>query len=196
MKWFLMLPLWMVVNLIAYFGSPLLALFARASEGLCDNGNAFRSGPRLPGWLSWFQTFDNDLDGDGAWQRMEADHWAWRASLAAWPCVQAYLGRIGWLMRNPAYGFERDVLAASVSPGDVVAFSGDPFIQDKPVGREGHCYITIGKYWNLVYVKRFGDRCLKVNLGWKLKTYAENPARVSSEPVAQYVLSPRIASFS
>ena len=127
---------------------------------------------------------------------MEPVHWAWRAKLASSTTLQAYLGRVGWLMRNPAYGFERSVLAASISATDVVAFLGDPFIHDGDAGKAGYCCTTIGRYWNLVWIKPlFGARCIYCSLGWNLKTYAENPERLATEPIAQYVLSPRLAKF-
>lgn len=194
--WFLLLPLWFVFNLLALLLAPVLALFFEDRAGFCDNGNSYGVEPRLPTCLSWFATEDNSLLGDAAWRSMAADHWHWRARFAPWPALQAYLGRLGWLWRNPAYGFERSVLAASIAPSDTVACRGDPLIQDGSNGREGYCYTTIGDYWNLVLIRRIGHRCVKVDLGWKLKTYAEQPGRVHTEPTAQYVVSARLARFS
>jgi hypothetical protein len=39
---------------------------------------------RLPHWLEWAGTLDNSMAGDGAWQRIEPGHWAWRVHLPAW----------------------------------------------------------------------------------------------------------------
>lgn len=194
MRWFALLPAWLVVNLLAYFGAPLLGLIYENRLGLCDNGNASRVEPRLPGWLSWFQTPDNSLLGDAAWRNMDPVHWAWRAKLASWTALQAYLGRVGWLMRNPAYGFERSVLAASISATDTVVFLGDPFIHDGEAGKAGYCFVRIGRYWNLVWIKPlFRARCIYCSLGWNLKTYAERPTRMQTEPIAQYVFSSRFS---
>jgi hypothetical protein len=194
MKWFALLIPWAVFNIIAYLGAPILALFAVDRLGPIDNNNGTDIEPRLPLWLAWFDSYDNSLLGDGAWKRMEAGHWEWRANYSGW--LQQYLGRVGWLLRNPAYGFERAILAAKIKPTDIVDVFGDPCIQDKPVGREGSCYTEVGDYWAFDFVRRIGDtRCIKINLGWKLKTYAEDPTRVATQSIAQYVVSPRLTTF-
>jgi hypothetical protein len=235
MKWFLLLPLWATFNFVAYFFAWLLAFFPRDRLGAIDNNSDTGIEPRLPLRLSWFDTIDNSLLGDGAWKRMEKGHWPWREKFAKWPRLQAWLGRTGWLMRNPAYGFERSVLSAKIKPDDALTVEGDPLIQDQPNGREGYCFVTVGYYWGLVLILRdawfhcmavaacllfmaclfdsrslylfacvsliysagtAGDyRCLKLEIGWKLKTYAEDESRCSTEPVAQYVFSPRISAF-
>lgn len=185
MRYVLLLPLWLVFNLLAYLIAPVLPLFAENRIGLCDNGNASRVEPRLPSWLGWFDTSDNSLYGDHGWRTKHCPDW------------NSYFGMVKWLWRNPAYGFECAVLSAKIGPDDVVAFSGDPWIEDQPNGKEGYCLVRIGDYWDFSYIKRISDNyCIKLHVGWKLKTYAEKPERVKTEPVAQYVFSPRIAKFS
>lgn len=194
MRWLAFLPVWALFNVIAYLGAPILAMLAVDRDGPIDNNNGHGVEPRLPLWLSWFSTFDNSLLGDGAWKNMEPGHWEWRARFPG--LLQRYLGRLGWLLRNPAYGFERSVLAARIKPTDTVTVRGDPFIQDRPVFREGVCQTAIGDYWAFDYVRRVGATiCIKLTLGWKLKTYAEKPERVVTEPIAQYVVSPRLSSI-
>lgn len=182
--WFLLLPAWLGFNLLAYFVAPVLPLFAKESFGACDNNNAMRTEPRLPDWLSWFQTPDNSLNGDGTFERLNP------------PC---YWSRVTWLWRNPAYGFERSILAANVSAfrPDDIKVRGDVTIHDKEGGKVGFCFVRIGPFWNLVWIKRiYGVRCLYCNFGWNLKTYAERPARMQEEPTAQYVCSPRFSRIS
>ena len=196
MRWLFFLFPWAVINLIAYFFAWLMAFFPIDRLGPIDNNNGTGIEPRLPLCLSWFDTYDNSLLGDSAWKGMEDGHWAWRARFSNWPRLQAWLGRTGWLMRNPAYGFERSVLAAQIKPTDIVDVFGDPLIQDKPAGREGFCYTEVGDYWAFDYVQRVGaSMCIKICIGWNLKTYAEDPTRVSTQPIAQYALSPRLTTF-
>lgn len=196
MKWFFLLPIWFAFNILAILLAPILALFPVMRVGPINNNDSIGNEPRLPLWLSWFDTYDNSLLGDYAWKSMEADHWDWRANFARYPSLQAYLGRLGWLWRNPAYGFERSVLAAKINPFDTVTFTGDPFIQDGNKGKEGTCFVRIGSYWSWVLIKRITtNRCIKLVFGWKLKTYAEDTSRLGKEPIAQYVFSPKLSKF-
>ena len=177
--WFLLLPAWLGFNLLALVLAPVLPLFATESFGACDNNNSTRTEPRLPPWLSWFQTPDNSLNGDGTFERLNP------------PC---YWSQVKWLWRNPAYGFERSVLAARIRPGDGLCFWGDAEIKDGSGGKPGYCFVRIGPYWNLAWIKRlYGTRCLYWNFGWNLKTYAEQPSRMEAEPIAQFVFSPRFS---
>jgi hypothetical protein len=97
-----------------------------------------------------------------------------------------------WLWRNPAVGFDAMVLSAVLDPDDSILMHGNPIVQDAPQGYEGYCRITIGDYWNLVYIKRLGTRCLKLDLGWQLKTFAEGHPL---EPTARYAMSIRFPTF-
>ena len=163
----------------------LIALFVRNEQ--------------LPRWLAWAGTLDNSMAGDGAWQRMEPGHWAWRAHL---PCgLDTYVGHVGWLIRNPAYVFNERVLSALISPTDTVEFKGNLWVQDKPKGIAGYCYTTVGDYWHLCWVKDIGvwfgvHRCLYWNFGWRLKTYAEDKTRLKTQPRAMFVVSPRFAELA
>lgn len=185
MIWVLLLPLWALFNLIAYPASLVLPYFAEMREGPCDNNNAIRVEPRLPRWLSWFDTFDNSLYGDHGWRtEHRPDDWNTIAGMGA------------WLRRNPAYGFERSILAAIIKPSDKVTYYGDPSIQDKPKGKTGWCFTRVGSYWNFYAILPTAPGyCFILNFGWKLKTYAENPDRVKTQATAQYVFSPRPSAF-
>lgn len=194
MKWWLLLPLKIIVNICAYLFGPILALYDTPRWGSLDNGNKTGYGPRLPNWLSWFQTVDNSLDGDAAWMSMEEDHWEWRKKLPVGSYIQSYLGRLGWLWRNPAQGFERaSYVAATISDYDIVSCWGNPFIRDKPKGVDGLCYIAVDNYWCFYAIIRLSsNRCMKIKLGWNLKTYAEKGC---TDSIAPMVLSVSFPSF-
>ena len=192
MIWFLMLPLEIAFTLLALILAPVLPLFARDEYGFSDNANAMRTEPRLPSWLSWFMTPDNSLYGDAGWRTEHCpDHW------------QDYWGMVQWLWRNSAYGFNwHGPICARLDPGAKVTFSGDPHIQNRPNFKPGYCLTTVtnpdgSSYWHLYWVKRINAQyCFNVNLGWKLKTYAEDPTRLKTESRAMFSFSPRIAGYS
>ncbi len=179
--WLFLFILWFVFNLTAYLVAPLLPLAARPIEGPCDNNNAIRTEPRLPSWLSWFMTDDNSLNGDGTFEKINPP---------------SYWSQVKWLWRNPAVGFERTVLSARISPDSVIHVAGNPKVQDGPAGLEGYCFTTISGYWNIYWVKRIGETwCIKLDLGWQLKTYAEDQRRMQTQPRARYAMSPLIRRF-
>ncbi len=122
----------------------------------------------LPRWLWWFQTPDNPLDGDHGWR---TEHWQWRFKLPA-PLAR-YIGRVGWLWRNNAYGFSIAVLGAPIRPGYELRTTGDPLVSNRPL-RNGLVRRVLlnpdgSAYWQWYYVRAWSaTRCLRVNLGWKL----------------------------
>ena len=180
-SWILMWPHWFAFNLLAYALAPVLPLFRVERLGMCDNNHARRVEPRLPEWLDWFMTDDNSLCGDAGFAAREGE---------------SYWSMVLWLWRNPAVGFERNALAANVNHAMMIHSLGDPHVQDAPHGREGWCFVMVGRYWNLVLVKRLGDeRCLKVEIGWQLKTYAEDQSRLMVQPSARYAMSIRFPRF-
>jgi len=197
MKWLLILPLHIIVNVVAYLFAWLLSMFYSNANGPINNGDAIGIEPRLPGWLPWFQTVDNSLLGDMAWKEMQEDHWAWRTKLSGYPCIQNYFGRLGWLLRNPGQRFERaPYVVANILPTDCVQTKGNPFIQDKPAGVAGYCFTKINNYWGFyAIIKLSSKRCMKIKVGWNLKTYSEKPERVLSKPIAPYVLTVSFPSF-
>ena len=202
MKWDFLVIADLLMTLAAWALAPFLPAFASVTLGPCDNATTQANEPRLPSWLSWFQTPDNSLLGDGAWKRMEPGHWPWRASLASWPRLQFYVGAVGWLWRNAAYGFAAAILGARIQPGAVVTFDGDPLTQNSPNFWPGYCHTVItnpdgSQYWHRYYVYAINSRyCWNLNFGWKLKTYAEDPERVNTEPRAMFCFSPRITGYT
>ena len=179
-SWILMWPHWFAFNLLAYALAPVLPLFRVERLGMCDNNHYRRVEPRLPEWLDWFMTDDNSLCGDAGFAAREGE---------------SYWSMVRWLWRNPAVGFERSVLRATIRPGATVRHWGDPEVQDGPAGTEGWCIVVLGVYWNLVWVKRIGARCVKLDIGWQLKTFAEDPRRIATQGSARYAMSIRFPLF-
>lgn len=187
LHWLILAPFSFAFTLLAMLLSPLLALFA-SKDGW------------LPKWLWWFQTPDNSLDGDGGWKN---EHWQWRFSLPS--ALATYVGRVGWLFRNPAYGLEwGGPLSADLSNYTAIRWYGDTAIQNRPNGKPGYCLTIVetpkATYWHLYYVKTLGTllgipRCININLGWGLKTYAEDPSRLKTQPMAMFCFSPRITAY-
>lgn len=188
MIWFAYLPLWFVVTLSAYLLAPILPLFAKSQWGFSDNANAMATEPRLPDWLSWYQTPDNSLWGDYGWQTKHC------------PEYKTYWGMVKWLWRNTAYGFIwHGPVSADIHSDAKLVYSGDATISNRPL-KPGYFFAKLenpdgSRYWHLYLVMKITDNyCLNVNLGWKLKTYAEDSARLKTEPRAMFAFSPRIAS--
>lgn len=180
MIWLPLLPLWFVFNLLAYLLAPILPLFASDQFGMSDNNHYRRVEPRLPEWLNWFMTDDNSLLGDAAFAALHGE---------------SYWSMVKWLWRNPAVGFERGVLAATIKPSDRLRVLGSPQVSDAPHGCAGVCFVMLGWYWNLVVVIPLGSRCFKLDIGWQLKTYAEQPHRIATQPTARYAMSVRLPTF-
>jgi hypothetical protein len=86
-----------------------------AELGPITSAGTTRYGFRLPEWLAWFDTFDDDLDS-GARRDGKA---------------HSYWQRVAWLNRNPAYGFSYWVLGIPFNPSDweVVNCDGSPSVE-------------------------------------------------------------------
>lgn len=151
----------------------------------------FAHDAKLPGWLSWFQTPDNTLDGDDGWK---TKHWQWRKRLPDLFCM--YVGYMGWLLRNRAYGFKWSVLAATVDP-KAIRWEGDPTIKNRDHAKAGVLRVWMNPYWQYKRIWQiFGShRCVMLNFGWQLDNYIANPKLVDTNPKALYMFSPRIAAF-
>lgn len=134
---------------------------------------------RLPKWLDWFMTDDNDADGD-------AGHWERNPGTGKWA---TYVRRTKWFWRNTCYGFDREVVGIKCWSTDVIKFTGDADVGRKPF-RPGvnwhHLYRNgklIGFQWYFVCAWPWGlfpKRCIRGNFGWKLwanKTETEDWAQ-------------------
>lgn len=181
--WWCLVPLWFVFNLAAYGLCWLLPVFATQQLGMSDNNHARTVAPRLPWCLSWFMTDDNSLLGDAAFAEASKGRWA-------------YWSMVRWLARNPAVGFERRAIGARITLQSRLRVFGNPQVQDGPAGRTGWCFVIVDGYWNLVaIIPTTAGNCIKVDIGWALKTFAEQPARLATAKSARYAFSPRPTKF-
>ena len=144
-------------------------------------GLAFMLAPALPafakdGWLprclSWFQTPDNSLDGDEGW----LTHLTW--------ITNRYVRQVLWLCRNPAYGFDFQVLGSRALTNPVYMSFGDEDTSNLPI-HSGYIFRTLHEdnylIFQLYLVKDysiFGSRrCIRINFGWKVWKSSEGHAR-------------------
>lgn len=149
--WIVLLPVSLVVLLVSYVLAPFIVLTA-SKDGW------------LPVWLNWFQTPDNSLDGDAGWKE---EHWQWRFKFS--PRLATYAGRVGWLLRNPAYGFDTDVIAAK-QPLENFKYYGNKLISNTPPVVDGWLIVTSGYYWNVyVILPSVFGKTFRLYLGWKLR---------------------------
>lgn len=129
--------------------------------------------PRLPKWLSWFMTPDNDFPGDKGWR-------------------DTYLNRVRWLLRNPAYGFAWGPLSYTPTADTILHVEGDVTIKARDNAKAGWYRITssdgafehttITQIWRLPI-------CTKIRFGWIL-----SDAKPGKK--ALYLLSIRIMPFN
>jgi hypothetical protein len=177
----------LLVTLLAMALAPILPVFARPQMGQCDNASDSRIEPRLPVWLWWFQTPDNSLYGNVGWRTIHCPDWL------------SYWGQVKWLWRNPAYGFDWfGPAAALVMPDATLQYSGDPYVTNSTPG-VFHVTITNpdgSRYWNYFRVLQVGSRLLKLNFGWKLKTYAEVPDRLRTDRYAAVVTTIKLSRIN
>ena len=141
----------------------------------------------LPHWLWWFQTDDNNLDGD----------------LNGWTTVPvgSYWRRVLWLWRNPAYGFDFNVLAILLPPGCSITWTGDVNVRNRPQGKVGRLFVWVtapdGRRWFHFrkIVPAWNGECWDFNFGWRLQTYAEQPDTIKPGGVASFVCTIRPTPF-
>lgn len=153
-------------DMLATLIAPVLPLFATMQLGNSDNNNARLFEPRLPTWLSWFQTPDNSLWGDKGWQTVH------------YPAYKSYLGQVLWLIRNSAHGLVNGPLAAKFDRiGDIISV-GDPQLDRHNPAHAGlsftaHC----GDYFQWMKIVRVPilKRSIYVNIGWLFDPFVENP---------------------
>lgn len=157
MFWVALIPINITFLLICYLLAPVLPL-AASEDGW------------LPSWLSWFQTPDNSLDGDYGWNN---EHWQFRKKLPE--PFQRYVGRVGWLIRNPGYGMETTVIAAK-QPLEQFKYWGNRNIKNGAEPVYGWLIVTSGIYWNVyVILPSIFGKTFRLYLGWKLRNGENYP---------------------
>lgn len=144
----------LLLQIPAFLLAPLLVFFARMQNGWSGNATTHAVEPRLPAWLSIFQTPDNSLYGDYGWQTEHCPN--------RWQCAS---GMVGWLWRNRLFGLYWGRFAAQIT--EPVHVVGEPV--DKRIGKAGLLTATSGKYWEYKRVTRlFGNLYLTLHFGWLL----------------------------
>lgn len=172
-----MVPISLVLTLIAMIIAPVLPLFAYTQYGPIDNGGGYGPGPRLPKWLNWFQTPDNNLWGDSTFQHIHG---------------QSYWSQVLWLWRNPAYSYGIQYIDGYTP----AVWSGDREIKDNDNAKAGHLLVKAGGLFQFVFIAPIGfSRCFMVNLGWNIRALVDPNATVKKNYEATFVFSPRISGF-
>lgn len=105
------LAAYLAMLVVALFITPFLPAFATIRVGGINNDDHQGAGLRLPLWMSWFDTKDNALTGDEAFERNHPNG--------------NYLDMVVWLYRNPLYGFKWDILGAPISDNRLVVKSNE-----------------------------------------------------------------------
>lgn len=161
MKWLLLIPVDLGFTIMAKFLNPFAVLFA-SEFGY------------LPWWLSWFETTDNSLDGDGGWQ---SEHLWFKGSNSKFV---RYINRVRWLMRNTGMGFSEKVMGGVAEKGMRYTSVGDEATGNRPL-HNGWVFRTItnpnghGFYWCFYYVQSWSKTmCIRVLLGWKIWQYPQD----------------------
>jgi hypothetical protein len=174
----IMVPINLLVTVLCILLSPILPIFATQQEGWLDNRSKYGIGPRLPKWLSWFQTPDNSLDGDAAFEKNNPP---------------SYLSKIKWLIRNPGYGFGVFYLKAPYA----TSYKGDPTIKDNDNAKAGYLFVRANHLFQFVWITPIGfQRCFYLNLGWNIRGLVDANINPKPDPwEATFAFSPRISGF-
>ena len=173
-----LIPLSLLLTLIAVVLAPVLPMLATAQEGWLDNHAKWGFGPRLPTWLSWFQTPDNSLDGDATFEQLNGiSYWA----------------KVKWLWRNPCYAFAIRYLSNPY----YTQVSGDKTIKDNDNAKAGWCLVHANGLFQFTVVAPIGfSRCFYCNLGWNVRGLVDDNVQPKPDPYqATFVFSPRISGF-
>jgi len=143
----ILLPVWWV-------SAPFLSLFT--SKG-------------WPKWGSWFWTYDNPPQGDSGWISKRSFFPNTNDKL------ELYCNRVGWLWRNPGYGFQKAV-SIPWQEGHLVTVVGNDRISHK-YQREGkyfaRCTDKEGRLvaFEFYWIKKYSEtRCIRFRIGYKLVT--------------------------
>lgn len=171
MNWYLRLPAWFAMTVVATCCNWMLPSFRVMRDGPLDNAQKTGVAPRLPLWLSWFDTPDNSLLGDGTWAVKHSG---------------TYWDMVAWLNRNSIYGFQWSVLSASCK-GLLRTYTGNRDINHH-TGTLGTLRVKCGDYWQYKAVTKFiANYAWVINLGWILDD--------ESQERSMFVFSVRIRSI-
>jgi hypothetical protein len=175
-----LVPINLIGTILTFPLAFLLVIFKEDKEGWNYNGTVWGVGPRLFSFLSWFQTPDNSLNGDHAWEDKHSHSW--------WSRVQ-------WLWRNPFYGFAVKYLHGT----DGMSWSGDLNCNEQ---NPGHLLVKGQGLFQYVLFKHIFGKCLYLNLGWNIRALVDpayindptNAAFIADYP-ATFAFSPRLVDY-
>lgn len=195
MRWLGYAVLSHLLYVVTWLIAPLLVKRATHRAGIIDNANGTGIELRLPLCLECFSTDDNSLEGD-------AGH---KARYRGQP-IDTQM--VEWIRRNPNYVLERELLGASLQPGDVVRVIGNPAIRNRDQAKAGVYFCKVnsstGTWWNLKAIVRipFTQRCCQWEFGWKLQDIAKlgngtRPTTASRHQIAVgfLLVIPRFTAF-
>lgn len=173
-----LVPISLLLTVIAVILAPVLPIFRQNTFGWCDNHSYEAFGPRLPTWLNWFMTPDNDLYGDATFQGING---------------RSYWSMVKWLIRNPAYSFAIRYLH---NPYYTIV-KGDKTIRDNDNAKAGWLFVRANGLFQFVWIIPIGfSRCIYINLGWNVRALVDDNVQPKPDPYqATFVFSPRISGF-
>lgn len=174
-----LVPVSLLVTLLGLILAPILPLFAQYEFGWCDNHSYQAFEPRLPKWLSVFDTPDNSLNGDATFKEINGI---------------GYFAKVKWLIRNPAYSFALRYLTAPYT----TAVYGDNSIKDNDHAKEGWCFVQANGLFQFTYIKRIfsSSRCISIVLGWNVRHLVDDNVAIKNNPhMATFAFSPRISGY-
>ena len=146
---------WLRKTILAYtFFNWFAPIFAKPTLGQLENGQQTGVAPRLPSWLSDYDTPDNGLTGDSAFKETHPNG--------------TYFDMVAWLYRNTLYGWQVKNCAEVIGVPRIV--TGNINI-NYHTGVCGFLDITAGEYWQhkeVTPLKWFPSYCKVINKGWNL----------------------------
>jgi hypothetical protein len=118
----------------------------------------------LPRWARWWETADNDINGDSGWAGPEHTNGHERE----------YTWRVRWLLRNRIGVFQTEVLGIDLTRVIEYTALGDVKTSNIPghsgsLYAEARCFARV--YPCYYFVRQWGSsaRCLRVYMGWKFR---------------------------
>lgn len=159
MVWLAILPFVLLMEVVAVLLAPVLPLFSWDAK--------------LPVWLSWFQTPDNNLMGDDG-------HYA------RWSGKSPYLQMVAWLLRNRAYGFKWGICGTAAKS---YRCYGTPGIGNRHSYKPGKMFLFDNEgFWYYKCVAPITDSyCWQIAFGWQLNAPIKGRCL--------YMFSPRITRY-
>jgi hypothetical protein len=175
-KWLLLVVLNLILKyFLAWPLTPIVVLFTKSNGW-------------LPNCLYWFQTNDNSIDGDEGWI-------SGTRPFKINTGFRCYINRCFWLWRNSLYGFNESVLSLTYPPIRDHEIVGDERVSNSP-GFSGtvkrYLYGTNHKllafqFYYIKQLKRWPNKCIRINLGWKLWNVKDMNAKKAHIVLAAWV---------